>query len=230
MIDIHSHLLPLVDDGSKDEEISLNRLIEAEKFGVTDVILTPHYKTDFKKTPEELREVFLGFNEKKNARNINVNLYLGNEIHYKKSTRNTLKEGLVLTLNGTKYVLIEFEYFKPTDVTEVVYGLLLDGYIPIVAHVERYAYVTNADIMEIKNMGGLIQVNAGSFVGDCKRRLKRRVKKLFKLSLIDFVASDEHASRQNYLSQARDFVVKKFGENVANKVFIENAKKIIGQA
>ena len=230
MIDIHSHLLPFVDDGSNNEETSLLRLLEAEKRGVTDVILTPHYKTGYNQTPEELKEIFSRFNDKKNARNININLYLGNEIYYKKSTRKTLKENEVLTLNGTKYVLVEFEYFKPTDVTEVIYGLLLDGYIPIVAHIERYAYVSNADIMEIKSMGGLVQVNAGSIVGDCKRRLKRRVKKLFKLSLVDFVASDEHAFRNNYLSLAKDFITKKFGKEVADKVFVENAKKIVGQA
>lgn len=230
MIDIHSHLLPFVDDGSNSEETSLLLLKNAQDIGVTDVILTPHYKTGFKKTPEELKEVFSSFVKKKNERNINVNLYLGNEIHYSKNTRKALKDNTVLSLNGTKYVLIEFEYFKPVDVTEVVYGLLLDGYIPIVAHVERYAYISIGDIIEIKNMGGLIQVNANSFVGDSKRRLKKRVKKLFKLSLVDFVASDEHAKRKNCLSLAREFVVKKYGNDIANKIFVENAKKIIGQA
>jgi protein-tyrosine phosphatase len=127
-------------------------------------------------------------------------------------------------------VLVEFDYFKPIDATEVVYALIYDGFIPIVAHVERYVYISISDVLEIKSMGGLIQVNAGSLVGDVKGRLKRRVKKLIKLSLVDFIASDAHASRHNYLKSAYDYVNKKFGNETANKLFIENAKKIIGQA
>jgi protein-tyrosine phosphatase len=230
MIDVHSHLLPLVDDGSDSEELSLYLLKQAGLFGVTDMILTPHYKEGFKTSPEELKEIFSKFNQKKNEQGINVNLYLGNEIHYGKNTRKHLKDCSVLTLNGTKYVLVEFDYFKPIDATEVVYALIYDGFIPIVAHVERYVYISISDVLEIKSMGGLIQVNAGSLVGDVKGRLKRRVKKLIKLSLVDFIASDAHASRHNYLKSAYDYVNKKFGNETANKLFIENAKKIIGQA
>lgn len=230
MIDIHSHLLPLVDDGSASIESSIRRLKDAQNSGVTDIILTPHYKSGYRKTPQELREIFSKFNEEKIKQNVSVNLYLGNEILYGKNTRKTLKEQNVLTLNGTKFVLIEFDYFNVTDVTEVVYGLVRDGFTPIVAHVERYSYVSIGDIAEMKNLGGLIQVNASSFVGECSLRLKRRVKKLFKEDLVDFVASDEHVDRKNNLQLAKDYVTKKFGSETATRVFVENAKKIIGQA
>ncbi len=230
MIDIHSHILPFVDDGSESVETSLGLLKKAEDTGVTDIILTPHYKFSYKKSPEEIKAVFLELENKKKEANIGVNLYLGNEIHYSKNTRKILSENGVLTLNGTKYVLIEFDYFNQSDITEAVYGLIRDGFVPIVAHVERYAYVSIADILEIKEMGGLIQVNAGSLVGDCRRKIKKLVKKLFKLSLVDFISSDEHASRKNYFADARAYVTKKFGKEVSDKVFILNAKKIIGQA
>ena len=230
MIDIHSHILPFVDDGSESVETSLGLLKKAEDTGVTDIILTPHYKFSYKKSPEEIKAVFLELENKKKEANIGVNLYLGNEIHYSKNTRKILSENGVLTLNGTKYVLIEFDYFNQSDITEAVYGLIRDGFVPIVAHVERYAYVSIADILEIKEMGGLIQVNAGSLVGDCRRKIKKLVKKLFKLSLVDFISSDEQASRKNYFADARAYVTKKFGKEVSDKVFILNAKKIIGQA
>ncbi len=230
MIDIHSHLLPLVDDGSESVETSLALLKYAEGTGVTDIILTPHFKTPYKKTPQELKEIFLEFNKRKDLENINVNLYLGNEVHYSKNTRKTLRENGALSLNGTNYVLIEFDYFNQTDVTEAVYGLIRDGYTPIVAHVERYSYVTLNDIIEIKEMGGLIQINASSLVGEVKGRTKKLIKKLFKLSLVDFVSSDAHANRKNYLALSYAYVLKKYGKEVANKVFVDNAKKIIGQA
>ena len=86
------------------------------------------------------------------------------------------------------------------------------------------------NIIEVKEMGGLIQVNAGAVIGDGKRKIKKLVKKLFKLSLIDFVASDAHSNRTNCFAMAYALVSKKYGKETADRTFILNAKKIIGQA
>ena len=132
-----------------------------------------------------------------------------------------------MTFADSKYVLIEFSVSEQEDVSEAVYEIARMGYSPIIAHVERYPYLTVSDIFEIKDLGGLIQVNADSIVGKYKRLFKKRIKELFKNDLVDFVASDVHFGRNNCMQKAREYVGKKYGEEIMNKVFIENAKKIL---
>lgn len=226
MIDIHSHLLPMVDDGSVSTELSLALLKKAERKGVTDVVLTPHYKGKYRKTSKEIIERYKEFNKSKSLLNINVNLHLGMEIQYSPNVLSKLKTGELITLNGTKYVLIEIGHNNLVDVTEVAYEFIREGFVPIFAHVERYGHITTKDIEEIKKLGGLIQVNARSVVYKGTRRRRKRTRKLIRHSLVDFIASDEHCGRTNYIVKAYKYVKRHYGKQVAKKLFCENAKKI----
>ncbi len=227
MIDIHTHILPFVDDGSLDNNISIDMLKECVNQGITDIILTPHYRKIYKLPPNVLKGEFEKFKKIVSDENLPVNLYLGQEIfideHYKRAFANKK----VLSMNDSKFVLLEFDYDKYVDMTEIVYELKVLGYIPIIAHYERYLNSDLKTAFEIKSLGGLIQVNAESIVGKFKRRYYGLVKKLFKENLIDFVSSDVHHNRENLLLEANKFVEKKFGVDTANKVFTLNAKKII---
>ncbi len=227
MIDIHSHILPLVDDGSADIENSLAMLKDCYDMGITDVILTPHYRGKFCKTPQELTLAFRSFKRRIKKEKIDVNVYLGQEIYFTNDFMSELSEGKVLALNGTKHLLIECPYDDDCDVTDLVYELNYRDYVPIIAHVERFPYVSVEDIKEIKKLGGLIQVNAGSLFSKDKRIDRKKIKKLFKYNLVDFVSSDAHYTRVNEIKRAYQFVEKKYGKEVAQKVFNDNAKKII---
>lgn len=227
MIDIHTHILPFIDDGSPSDSISINMLEECAKQGITDIILTPHYRNAFKLTPSETEKAFQKFNKKVLEQNLPINLYLGQEIFVEKDYKKVFKENKILTLNNTKFVLIEFDYFTDQDIVEVVYELKRKGFISIVAHIERYVSADLEVALEVKNLGGYIQVNAESIVGETKRFYKKFIKKLFKNGLVDFVSSDIHYDRMNYMSQARRYVEKKFGKQTAEDVFINNAKMII---
>ena len=227
MIDIHSHILPFVDDGCVSLEHSIQMLEKAIDQGVTDLILTPHYKRVFPTTPEQIKKEFDVLNAEKNARNLPINLYLGHEIFMHKESTGLLLEDRLLTLNGTKYVLVEFKVREFSDIVERIYELVKAGYKPIVAHAERYNYFTIQDAQEVKELGGYIQVNAGSIKGKQRKSWKKRVRKLFKYSLVDFVASDAHEHRDNVMKKAKRWVRLRYGKNVAEKVFIENAKEII---
>ena len=101
------------------------------------------------------------------------------------------------------------------------------GYVPVIAHFERSTYADVSVAEEVKALGGYIQINADSFFGKGKKAYYKKIKSLFKDGLVDFVASDVHAFRENYFNKAYNFVLKKFGESTANAVFNENALKII---
>ena len=227
MIDIHSHVLPEVDDGSDDVETSVLMLEEAARQGVTDIILTPHYRVNCLTDKADLEQKFLAFKEVVKDKGINVALYLGQEIYAFNDIVSALKNGKLCTLNGTEYVLVEFSFKQETDIPEIVYMLKASGYIPIVAHIERYPYADIELAREIKELGGLIQVNANTV---CVGRFhRRRIFAMIKEGLIDFISSDVHSKRPSEMDRAYEVIKKKFGEETANKLFNENAKAIIGK-
>lgn len=227
MIDIHSHILQAVDDGSENIEQSLAMLKEEERQGVTDVVITPHYRADYLPIKSDIEVKFAELKEAVKKSGINVRIYLGQEIFVFNDVAKTLKEGTVLPMNGSKYVLVEFSMKHPMDIPETVYMLTQNGYIPIVAHIGRYFYADAETAREVKEVGGLIQVNAGSI---CRSMvLRRKTMKLIQQGLVDFIASDVHFKRANCMEKAYKIVSKKFGKETADKLFTENAKAIINQ-
>ncbi len=227
MIDIHTHILPFLDDGSDSIATSVELVRTAWEQGVTDLFCTPHYRHKYKAKAEKLTEKFELLKQAVIDAQIPVNLYLGQEIYLTTDIKNQLKENKVLTLNNTNYVLCEFEFSNVCDIPSAVHELVTAGYIPIVAHLERYDYVSLYDAMEIKEFGGLIQVNADCLVGAGKRKNWKFVKGLFKNGLVDFVASDMHRDRHNYMAESAKVVKRKFGENCCQAVYQLNAQKII---
>ena len=228
MIDIHAHVLPLIDDGSDSLEKSLEILKTAVEQGVTDVIATPHLRGEYNATPDQIKDEFNAFCHIVKESGISVGLYPGQEIFIDKNYKTLFSSNRVLGLNQTKYVLLEFDYFEDVDIADVVYELKTKGYTSVIAHFERYTYAGIEVAEEVKALGGLIQVNAESLVGKDKRSYLKKVKKLFNEGLVDFVASDVHEFRENMLLKAFNFVAKKFGKATAQAVFNENAKMIIG--
>ena len=226
MLDIHTHILPGVDDGCNTIEQSLELLGTEVSNGVTDVFCTPHFRGNYKKSPEEIRDIFAKLQQAVKEENIPINLYLGEEISVEKDIRELLKNGDVLTMNDTKYVLIELDLISPCEANEIVYALKLEGYKPIVAHIERYSYMTLEEVYDIKRNGGRIQVNAESICGAGKKQHWKFVKKLFKENLVDYVASDIHMFRENVMASARKVVQKKFGKDACEVVFDLNIKKL----
>ncbi len=225
MIDIHSHIIPFVDDGSVDLESSLGLIEDAIKQGVERIILTPHYRSRFRLPKEKINSEFEKFSQIVKDKGLNVNLYLGQEIFMTHGVKELLEQNAVCTLANSKYLLVEFDTANERDIVSDVYELVLLGYIPIVAHLERYFYADYKTAFEIKQVGGLIQVNADSIVR--KGRIRRKVKRLFERALVDFVASDVHVGRRNYMSDSMKIVRKKFGNDAVRAVYYENARKIL---
>ncbi|MCQ2387477.1 MAG: hypothetical protein MJ066_03410 [Clostridia bacterium] len=225
MIDIHTHILPQVDDGSPDMDKSMEMLKVEEAEGVTDIVLTPHLRREYNTSLDELKSAFDRLVKEKEKNKIKVNLYLGQEVFYFHKAYDCVGKN-IMTINNGKYILLEFHYTSYCDISEVAFEFIQKGYIPIIAHAERYRYLRLEDVEEIKDMGGLISVNAESIIAS-SGRIKKFVKICLKNNFIDVVTSDNHYGKEICLEKARKFIKKKYGEKRAQELFEINPKKVI---
>lgn len=211
MIDIHTHILPNVDDGSKDLETSI-KMIEIEiSQGVTDIVLTPHIQSRVTKATKE--EQVIAFNILKDVvkdLKFDVNLHLAGEIHYRAHLKTNYDD---YAFGKYKYILMEFPTRIETPIEDICFDLMHMGYQVIVAHAERYKYLSIEDIKNIKKTGALIQTNASSILNLDKSVDKKTVKQMIKHDLIDLIATDTHNldKRPPNLLEAKK-VLKKYYE------------------
>ena len=114
-----------------------------------------------------------------------------------------LKAGKLLTLNNTNRVLLEFSFTRePEDLLDIIYNFNVNGYEVIVAHVERYMWMNIDKVKALKQEGALIQINSNSYLGLTSWKEKRMTRKLIKLNLVDYVASDTHSFRPSSLDKS----------------------------
>lgn len=229
MTDIHTHLLPFVDDGSDSFETSLKMLEEIISQGVKNIICTPHYRKGiFACSDEEVIAVFADFDKKVKEKGYDVNLFLGREITDYKEFVEKVEKGQVLSLANSKFVLLEFPYDIETDIDEICYRVKLAGYYPVIAHVERYTYFRSIEMIEqLKKSGVVITVNSSSVVKKSFPEENKFTKKLLKRRLVDIIASDYHYNRENTFKSAYEKVKSKYGEDYAELVFKLNPEQII---
>lgn len=206
MFDIHTHIIPYVDDGSSSLEESINMIKHEIDIGVTDIICTPHHIFHrYEASVEVIKERFAFLKEEVEKLNLPIKLYLGQEICYshREDIISMLKNGTLLTLNNTNRVLLEFSFTRePEDILDVIYNFNINGYQVIVAHVERYEWMTLDKVVALTNEGALIQINSNSILGLTSWKEKRFVKKLLKKGLVDYVASDTHSFRPSTLDKS----------------------------
>lgn len=232
MIDIHTHLLFGVDDGPETIEESVAMLKDAKAQGIDAMILTPHYRHGMFAYPNKaIDENFAQLS--KYAEEIGIDLYLGTEHHVNSMIVEYIENGRCRTMAGTNYVLAEY---KPdtefTYIKNSVQDLMRYGYIPIVAHVERYMCMHEMNLKNIellREIGVLIQVNADSVLGLDGGKIKRFVKKLLKKQYVDFVGSDSHGmeDRVNNMGKCAEYLYKKYDEAYVDEILEENAKMLL---
>ena len=231
-IDIHSHILYGIDDGSKSLEESIEIIKQAIKVGFKEIVLTPHFieNSKYKASKSEKESILKNIKDELKKQNININLYLGNEVFVDNYEELLDKE--ISFINNSRYILIEFPMnHKPKDINNIIYELKIKGIIPIIAHPERYDYVEK-DINIAKEWieeGAILQSNYGSIIGIYGSGPQKTVKKLLKNNLIDLLSSDVHYPNNKIYSNM-DKIEKKLkriiGENYNSLVYI-NPKLII---
>lgn len=222
MIDIHTHILPNLDDGSGDINTTIKMLEQEISTGVTDVVFTPHVVRGEFSSKEDILKCYMDCLEKFPK---DIRYYLGSEIFYYKNMLNDIDKGNHITINNSKSFLMEFSmHSKPNDYEDFFYVAKLRGYKVVVAHPERYSYFDLNFIDTIRAYGGFVQVNSSSILGLHSKQAKKNAHILLKKGLVDFIASDSHncSNRCPNLDVCYEYVNKKFGKDKANKIFIEN--------
>ena len=202
MIDMHSHILPNIDDGAKSIEETFQLIKEAKRVGFNEIISTSHYMEGYYETDNAEREVWVNaIYEKLQEQNIGVKLYLGNEIYFSENIMNLLKEGKASTINETNYVLFEMPLnAEPLNLYDVIYEMLQYEIIPILAHPERYSFVQREPelIYDLIQKGVYMQANYASIIGLYGKKAQFIVKKFLENNMIHFLGSDVHRKGSIY--------------------------------
>lgn len=234
MKDLHSHLLPGIDDGCKDIGESITLLKAAQEQGITDLVLTPHYmeNTKYNANNEEKNKRFEELKEAAKKAGIEINLYLGNEVYMTENFQDLLKQQEITTINNSKYLLIEFPLGNMLyNSKEILYDLVVSGYVPILAHPERYRiFQRHPDhIDEYLRMGVLLQGNYKSLYGKYGKDAKKTLIYFLKNNKITFLASDCHHDKDFKIKKVKkklksitksDNMVEDLLENNFNKVIL----------
>ena len=231
MKDIHTHILYDVDDGSATIEESIEMLRIASNNNVTDVVLTPHYinHTKFNINNKTKEKLLKELKKELSKRNIEINLYLGNEVYIDKNIISLYKE--ISTINNSRYILIELPLNnKYPFLDEVLIELKNNNLIPIIAHPERYTvYYKNYDFFEyLVQKGCLLQGNIGSLYGMHGRKAKKMLKELLKRNLIHVIASDTHHNAKIYKKNINKKLLRIIKDiHMVEKLLETNPDKII---
>lgn len=232
-IDIHSHILPGVDDGSSSMEESMEMLRIARNEGITTVVATPHYAAGSKNIAID-QLISIKNQVQKTARELGlfIDILLGNEIYYSESVLEDVTSGMVMTLADSRYVLIEFgirEHFQT-----IYHGLnefVLAGYAPILAHVERYScFKKREDLLEeLIKLGSYLQMNSNSLTGGFWNIEAAYNRRLVNKGLVHFIGTDCHDAKQRppCMENAYKAVSKHMSDIHIQQIFKDNPRKII---
>ena len=234
MIDIHTHILPGVDDGSPRTAESLEMLRLAAASGVETVIATPHSNLPgvyANYNGEWLQASFDRLIRRAEEEEIPVRILRGMEVYATEDLPQLLEAGRVLTLNDSRYVLMEFDFHEQANwCTRMLEGVLEAGYTPIVAHPERYYAVWQEPwcVYPWLEMGAHVQLTRGSILGKFGREAKRAADYLLQHNLVACIARDAHGSR-NRIPEMDDilrYITAKYSPEYADMLLTENPAKI----
>lgn len=232
MIDIHTHILPGIDDGAKDIKESLAIIRELINNEVTEVIATPHIITGvYNNTKKIIDEKIEQLKTEIIANKLPIKLYKGAELYYEPNIIEKTKQE-ELNLAGSNYILIESDLQRfPDNFEETLYQFQVAGYVPILAHAERFTPFLNDfnHLIDIANRGILIQLNSGSFFGDYGENVQKLAHRILQTGCVHFIASDVHHLniRPVLMKQVYQYLSENYTEDLAKLLLEENPRRVI---
>ena len=235
MYDIHAHIIPTVDDGSWSLEMSYQMLYMAYRQGIQKVVATPHSEA-FDQWPDMVMKCAYELKEFMQSKLPEIELYIGCEVlcrrDYMKNILEKLHKGIYPSMNGSPYVLCEFS--KRTTVEEILYctcGLQSAGWIPIIAHAERYKclFTDEKYLNMLKEDGCKIQINIDSVYDEYDETIKRNALTLIEQKQVDFLGTDAH--RMNHrppnAKNGLDFLYSHYEKEYIDKIAFGNAGQLL---
>lgn len=224
-VDIHSHLLPGIDDGAKDLDRSIELILKMHSYGIKKIITTPHVLGDvYQNSSSTIKEKLKEVKDELIKRDIkDISIEAAAEYMMDEQFSELLENDDILTLKDN-FVLVEMSYFSaPLNVYDILFQIQLKGYKPILAHPERYNFYHNdlSHYHKLKKAGCLFQLNLLSLTEQYGKGVQKISQKLLKENLYDFVGTDTH--HHNHLALLKKIGTKKNLEKISH--LLENNKK-----
>lgn len=234
MIDIHIHIVPGIDDGSRSVEETQKMLRQAAEGGTTGMIVTPHcniegYYENY--NGQELQRAFEAFAQLAKETVPRMQIGFGQEVYGTEDAPELVRDGRLLTMHDTRYVLMEFPFESPfAYMSEILYRTKEYGFIPIVAHPERYDVMQDYPwlVEEWLDEGLGIQVNKGSILGRFGGDPYEAVMYLLTHGMVHICASDAHRTyaRTPYMNKVQKVLQREFGHRYAKLLLEDNPRQV----
>ena len=229
MVDIHSHIIPGIDDGSQSMEMTLEMLKNAEKEGTKEIVATPHYLLEYgEATIEEVKNYVKEINAVLENEKLDIKVYSGQEVYFTERIIKDYMEGNIGTINDSRYMLIEFPMDKfDENIFDILYELQVRDIVPIIAHPERYKPFIEKPLLinDFINQGYLFQINAGSIQGKFGENVRKTADVFLMSNIYNFIGSDAHniKSRNTGLKDA----IALLKEEINGDIFEDSSEKIL---
>lgn len=236
MIDLHSHILPGIDDGAPDLDVSLEMARIAVASGVTVLACTPHILPGvFDNSGPQIRRAAEALQRHLDERAIPLRLVTGADAHVVPNMVDGLQTGEILSIADTRYVLVEPpHHVAPPRIEHFFFELLAAGYAPIVTHPERLTWIETRyeTLVRLSRAGVWMQVTAGSLTGAFGRRPKYWAERMLSEALVHILASDAHGARRRPpdLAAGRAAAAKWLGEEEAEQLVSVRPRAILENA
>jgi|SRR5665213_473690 len=230
MVDIHSHIVYGVDDGSKTLENSVAMLEMAAECGTTDIVATPHSDLRYSYNPELIDARIA---EMRAALKDRIRIHRGCDFHlHFDNIRSCETDQARYTINGLRYLMVEFaDTHIPKNIPQVFRAMIQREITPVITHPERNALLMGRvnELVEWVRFGCLIQVTAQSFTGRFGKKAEEGCKRLMHQKLVHFVASDAHDTewRPPDLREARHHVTSEYGADTAERLFTVHPRMVL---
>lgn len=199
MVDIHSHILPKIDDGSKNLSMTYEMLRKCSKEGVKKIVATPHYYDCSSAYFRKVKAMVRMLNKLSYKQNLDIKIFHGQEIYLTDNIIKEYEKKKIATINDSRYMLIELNMNRFSDnMLNMIYELRIRDIVPIIAHPERYNFILRKSniINDLIKEGCLFQINSGSIEGKFGWKVKERSKILVRHNVYNFIGSDAHNNKR----------------------------------
>jgi len=233
LVDLHSHILPGIDDGAEDFEASMRLVRELARGGVSDVFATPHFvdETIYTSPRAENLRLLCELEKRVKDEGIDIRIHLGNEIYICPKILDYLKRGEISAMGESRYLLVELPMSGEfPGYADIFLELIRAGYNVILAHPERYlSFQKDFDLaVQMVEMGVLLQCNMGSFIDQYGKTVRKTAVRLAKSKMIWGLGTDtHHLHGDSFIPNAILKLSKYYDDAELEKIMVGNAKNVI---